>query len=186
MGLKVGIDFGTSTTCVAVLDPRTLQPRVEAILDSGPLLESAVWIARSGDEPIVQSSSTHRRHPRAVAALARRRFESYWRERMEAHRDFVTRAHWERADREADLLLTHFKPELADSTAHNALVSVTPIEWFDQMSQSTIVYGYRESVLRLLANPSLTRQTTWQRPQRYCGMSCTTSPAAMQRRWTVW
>ena len=113
MGLRLGVDFGTATTCVAVMNESTLQPRIVPVLAGQPFVDSLVWFdVEDGRKAILKSTSIHKRHPLSICQDALLDFNSYWRSRVDAFKDFSTRANW--ASRESAMLLSYFKPELAD------------------------------------------------------------------------
>ncbi len=155
MGLTLGFDFGTSTTCIAVFDRRSLTPQVVDLGGDRPYVRSHVWIDRNGHTPsIVESKSVHGRSPKCITAEAVRSYEQFWQQRMHAYSSFQRRAGWERDGREGDLLLSMFKPELADTEGWSGYAGYKVEYVFDPLSQSSETVSAYSTVLKWLADPA--------------------------------
>ena len=117
MPLRLGLDFGTATTCVATVpDLASFRPEVIPLEGGAPFQNSSVFLdAPNGARPIVSSDSQHGRCPLALFGPAEQRFAAYWKERVQAQADGVAWSSWQHVlGRERAMLLTYFKPELAD------------------------------------------------------------------------
>src|SRR5256885_9597445 len=113
MPLKLGIDFGTATICAAtVRDPVRMIPEFVQV-DGRDLADSAVWFEWASHRPrVVQSGSSHPRHPTAVFHGAATDFAAYWKQRVVAQGEYASWEKWLKTDREGSMLLSYFKPEL--------------------------------------------------------------------------
>jgi hypothetical protein len=151
VGLRLGIDFGTATTCVAtVRNHTTFAPVVIPLDGSASFADSVVWV-HATDKPLVTSASKYERAPHAVFHQAKLEFKAFWAERVKAQADGVQWARWRDARRERSMLLSYFKPELADKhEPQYEDVIVTKMVW-DPMSQSEDVYDYYQR--REIADP---------------------------------
>lgn len=118
MALRLGIDFGTATSSVAVVsDAGTLATDVLRWSDGSPLLQSRVWSdAPRGRQPIIPRVGPGGRAPLSVSQEADIDFHTYWHQRVESRRTRETWEGWLGGGRESALLLNNFKPELADGT----------------------------------------------------------------------
>ncbi len=155
MGLTIGFDFGTSTTCVAVFDPRSVTPQVVDLGDEHPYIRSQVWIDRDAStSSIVQSKSVHKRSPKCIASEAVKSYEQFWQQRLHAYSGYQRRADWERDGREGDLLLSMFKPELADAERWMPYAAFRTEYVFDSLSQSSEAIGTYSTALQWLADPA--------------------------------
>src|SRR3982751_4212440 len=119
VALRLGVDFGTATTCVAtVSNLAEFRPEVIPIAGDRPFVDSLVWVSQpNGKPPIVQSGNALGRSPIAVFDPARTSFWEYWGERVKAQADGVKWYYWRSEAREQSMLLSYFKPELADNPA---------------------------------------------------------------------
>jgi molecular chaperone DnaK (HSP70) len=139
MALRLAVDFGTATTCVATVpDLQTFQPKVLPIDGENTVVSTAVFLDRAvRTAPLVQSRSSVGRHPLGVFSAAYDLFDAYWAQRRLARTDGVAWGDWERSNREEAMLLTHFKPELSDNPVRVPL-RVPRIIWgsWDGLAQS--------------------------------------------------
>ncbi len=153
--MRIGIDFGTATTCVAVVrDLTTLATELISLDNGSPLVESKVWIDHNDNgRPLVKSQSAHERSPLDLFAGAERCFHSYWLERVEAWQDGLKQSKWKRDGRESALMLSYFKPELADEPAPSVEpVAVGERSVYDPLGQSEDLTVYYED--RIVADPA--------------------------------
>lgn len=140
MALRLAVDFGTATTCMATV-PNVLdfQARVLPIEDVAPIARTAVFLDRPHDtSPLVRSKSTVGRSPLAAFDDAYRQFDHYWSARRDARTCGIKWAAWEHGmpSREEGLLLTYFKPELADHPVRVPIrVPQVRLGRFDPMAQ---------------------------------------------------
>lgn len=137
MGLRVGLDFGTATTCVSVIHPATQIPVVVPVHNATPFVDSQAWFDTEPGRAALVPVQGSGRAPRTIFEAARRDFEQYWQARVEAQSDGGSWERWEQAGREAWMLLSYFKPELADlpSMVERQVVSGHQSR-FDPMAQS--------------------------------------------------
>lgn len=144
MPLRLGLDFGTATTCLAtVRDASTFRPEVISLDGDEPFVASSVFLDEpNGTPPIVPSASVSGRAPLALFGEAERRFTRYWQDRVSAQADGVNWYHWTASqNRERALLLTYFKPELADFPVRRPVrVPVVRYGIYDALSQSDDVH----------------------------------------------
>jgi hypothetical protein len=154
MTLRIGLDFGTATTCVATV-PNFAEFRPEVVPLRGTLLfaNSSVWITGTKEEPpVVRSESRNSRAPAAVFERAEASFNTYWAERVRAQKDGVRWHRWKEQGREGSMLLTYFKPELADDPVRKVLeVADRVVETWDGLSQSADVNIYTST--RVISDP---------------------------------
>jgi|GEM_PF-6998506 len=154
MSLRLGIDFGTATTCVAVVRDASLIPEVVRIEPDFEFSESKVWVSPEATDPeIVESRSPHGRSPRAAFSAADDRFRAYWDQRIHAQDDSVRWSTWNEARRERSMLLSYFKPELADVVSHGQIRVVdSVVTEFNPLTQSSeVTFTYAN---RTIANPA--------------------------------
>lgn len=151
MPLRLGLDFGTATTCLAIVtDLVSFRPEVIPLQGDEPFTSSAVFLDfPSHTPPIVESRSESGRAPLALFGEAESRFNDYWKARVRARADGIVWHDWETKDgRERTMLLSYFKPELADYPVRRP-VRVPFVKWgvYDALAQADdfeVVYRERE------------------------------------------
>lgn len=155
MPLKLSIDFGTATTCMAtVADLTDFRADVIPVEGTRPIARTAVFLDRPlGQEPLIRSESAIGRSPMGAFEKAYSQFDAYWSQRREARKDGVTWAEWMQGvpNREEALLLTYFKPELADHPVR-VPIRVPRNVWgkFDPITKSDdleVVFDEREAAI---------------------------------------
>lgn len=100
-----------------VPDLTDFRAQVIPIEEIEQISRTAVFIDRPGTrQPLVRSTSPVGRSPMGTFEQAYAQFNEYWALRREARKDGVKLAEWTQGvpNREEALLLTYFKPELAD------------------------------------------------------------------------
>lgn len=139
MPLRLAVDFGTATTCMAtVRNVADLEPTVIPIEDGAQIARTAVFLDRpAGTQPLVRSASQVGRSPLGAFGDAMTLFDAYWTDRRHARTCGVRWAEWEEGAREEALLLTYFKPELADYPVR-VPIRIPRIRWgqYDPMAQA--------------------------------------------------
>lgn len=154
MGLTVGLDFGTSTTCIAIFNERTVAPEAYLLDGAAPLVRSQVWLEQTDHSGTEYAARHPQRVAKAFAEEAVRSERAYWKRRMAAYGDYLRKAKWQQAGHEGDFLLSMFKPELADEVEPVADVERTEGYWFNPLTQSTESLGFYASSIRWLARPA--------------------------------
>ncbi len=118
MAVRLAVDFGTATTCMATVpNVAEFRSKVIPIEAEDAIASTAVFLDRpNGSSPLVTSSSPHGRSPLGVFSSAFELFDTFWADRREARGCGVKWSQWMEGQpsREEGLLLTYFKPELAD------------------------------------------------------------------------
>lgn len=154
MALRLGVDFGTATTCVAVIrDLSDLTPDVVPI-DGRSFASSTVWVdSPNGKGALVQSRSVVGRCPLSVFSSAQADFDAYWKQRVAAQADGVKWYRWKQDRREESMLLSYFKPELSDTPQPVEVAMPGQVTSdYDPMTQSENLEVYY--VTRKLASPT--------------------------------
>jgi molecular chaperone DnaK (HSP70) len=153
--LRVGLDFGTATTCAATVTDRVgLIPEIIPIQGPAEFCDSLVWVTQpTNGSALVKSDSPHGRCPTAVCEGAQVSFDHYWKERVRAQEQGIKWKRWLETGQEQSMLLSYFKPELEDNPSPQVQSVVTSVHsTFDPLAQSEdFTYGYSD---RVIANPA--------------------------------
>lgn len=155
MPIRLGLDFGTATTCLAILrDLADPEPEVIPLQPGELFSDSVVWFDDPlTATPLAKSRGQFGRAPLALFAAARLEFAKYWADRVRAQSDGLEWYYWKKANREKAMLLTFFKPELEDEQEPQFVLMPAGISYgYDPMAQSEdlcVYYSERE-----VANPA--------------------------------
>ena len=154
MGLKLGIDFGTATTCAAVVtDLSRFHADVVHLAGRDDIVNSLVWFERPNGRRSLVPLKGARREPVSLFEAAERDFWNYWARRVQARNKYSDWLAWRNADRETPMLLSYFKPELADVTMPGWVAQPTYTHtWYDPGKQYSDVRTYWS--WRRVADPS--------------------------------
>lgn len=152
MGITLGIDFGTATTCVATVRDRLAFIPEVVQLAGNDYADSVVWLDCPNGRRSLVPCTKRSRVPLDVFATARERFGEYWQSRVRAQADGAKWYYWQKGEREQAMLLTYFKPELSDAPKPIRINIPGRVSYeFDPMTQSENLKVYYEE--REIATP---------------------------------
>lgn len=153
--IGLGIDFGTATTCAAIVtDAVSLRPVLVDQGDAGHLVGSYVWFDHtSRGRNLLPLPDSELRVPQALFEAAQDKFDGFWKERLGVRSELALWDKWIAKGRESAMLLSYFKPELADPRRATSYTFESPgPSSYDQLTQSETTSSYSRT--RTIASPA--------------------------------